>query len=487
MAGKRSSGFPPPLQYNAWKDSQRQLEEKTKKEEEQIFISLPEQIERTRDKLELDGGTILFSHILLPVAAHGSHLIFAPDEVFWHLACQVWSLKSAAVDTAQSVLSRGSENFRAMTWESVPSRMRNNMDKCFILLSLMPASYIFHYHGAALKCQLQNTFVGWADWNREVGALSRFVSISGMMSARMIISNILPFTSPAFAYLIAKSQPEGQEWAGTFFLLACSMPAGALVPLLDKLAEIMFRKKFLITSFAGIVTDHMPFTFWVRPCIMEPAYRAAKHAKLEDTTAASAAVLAGHFMIWAGPPTTMHQRNFVPDWITCVLMQPLGLMEDVAVVLATWAGATATSQKQAQIALYGFMLLMNLVRFAALKNSNRRGQSPLGVEEADCLQRAPNPGCRHAMVAILTIIFAVVRFQEPVIDPVAIPTTTVATTLPCATDPSNVGAIFWTIATVSVEALAFSLTAKLVALSFAALMKAWRPTKPHDIENPLLA
>merc|ERR1712203_1075702 len=100
------------------------------------------------------------------------------------------------------------------------------------------------------------------------------------------------------------------------------MPAGALVPLLDKLAETLTAKKFWATKYVSLLTDYLPFSFWVRPFIMEPAYRAAKEAKLEGASAASAAVLAGHFMIWAGPPTTMHQRNFVPDVLTCVLMQP---------------------------------------------------------------------------------------------------------------------------------------------------------------------
>merc|ERR1712151_555773 len=102
---------------------------------------------------------------------------------------------------------------------------------------------------------------------------------------------------------------------------------------------------------------------------MEPAFVAAKKADVgDDASAAAAAVLAGHFMIWSGPATTMHQRKFVPDIITCILIQPLGLMEDVAVILATWAGETPKSQKDAQIALYVFMLLMNCVQYVASRS-----------------------------------------------------------------------------------------------------------------------
>merc|ERR1712216_778991 len=110
-------------------------------------------------------------------------------------------------------------------------------------------------------------------------------------------------------------------WAGTLYLLACSMPAGALIPVLDMLMERLFHKAFLATHYASRVTDYLPFSFWVRPFLMEPVYLAAQKLGAKETaSASSAAVLAGHLMMWAGTPATMHQRNFVPDWHTCVLM-----------------------------------------------------------------------------------------------------------------------------------------------------------------------
>merc|ERR1711920_624998 len=109
-------------------------------------------------------------------------------------------------------------------------------------------------------------FLGWADWNQEMGAVARFFSISALMVVRLLVSNVLPFTSPAFAYLIAKSQPEGDGIAGPFYLLACSLPAGALIPLLDTLAGHYYRtKEFLATKYASLATDYLPFSFWVRP------------------------------------------------------------------------------------------------------------------------------------------------------------------------------------------------------------------------------
>merc|ERR1719183_1587100 len=167
------------------------------------------------------------------------------------------------------------------------------------------------------------------------------MSISAMMIMRLVVSNLFPFTSPVFAYLIAKSQPHGQEANGIIYLLLCSMPAGLVIPFLDfALYQCYFKKlekdmqdeyesmelRFKFTNAASWITDRLPFSFWVRSFFMEPAFDTMKN-KLHptDETAASAALLAGHLMIWAGAPTTMYSRLFVPDAVTCCLIQPLGL------------------------------------------------------------------------------------------------------------------------------------------------------------------
>merc|ERR1740116_601649 len=103
---------------------------------------------------------------------------------------------------------------------------------CFCAIGAV-ALCVFFYYAHAITCLLQNVFLGWADINRTCNLFVRFLSISLMMVVRLLVSNVLPFTSPAFAFLIAKSQPPDSEWAGTFYLIACSMPAGAVVPLSD--------------------------------------------------------------------------------------------------------------------------------------------------------------------------------------------------------------------------------------------------------------
>jgi len=313
------------------------------------------------------------------------------------------------------------------------------------------------------------------------------------MAFRLVISNLLPFTSPAFAYLIAMSQPAGQEWKGTFFLILCSVPAGAIVPFLDwflyhtisskfpnagdpkdKANIDRFDNHFLATRFLSFITDHLPFSFWVRPYFMEPAFKAAQSAGVDPKGAASAAVLAGHFMIWAGPPTTMYQRMFVPDWWTCIIIQPLGLFEDVAVVLATWAGQSAADQKYAEMSLYGFMLVCNVAHLYANKRSESGERA-----ELDML---------HYVVGGFTVIAFLARLADfsPIASHLsfpAAPTETISKkdTDLCAAEHSNVKAMLLTVGWVSFLAVVFGLIAKIIAPKLAPYLK--REEVPTATQN----
>merc|ERR1712137_602953 len=122
-------------------------------------------------------------------------------------------------------------------------------------------------------------------------------------------------------------------------------------------------RNFRATRFMSMVTDHLPLSFWVPSYFMEPVFVETIAHQASEESAASAAVLAGHFMIWAGPATTMYQRNFIPDWTTAVFIQPLGLFEDVAVVLTAWAGSSPEDQRWAECSLYVFMMVMNITRY----------------------------------------------------------------------------------------------------------------------------
>jgi hypothetical protein len=209
--------------------------------------------------------------------------------------------------------------------------------------------------------------------------------------------------------------------------------------------------EFRATEFFSRFTDHLPFTFWVKPCIMQPAFSLVADGTGAPTeAAATAAVLSGHFMVWAGPATTCYQRLFVPDWVTCALIQPLGLMEDVAVVLSTWAGESPASQRAAEISLYAFMFLMNLVHAATVKVLSRKDK------------------VQHVIVGCLVVAALSIRcfFDNPFITvPSVITAATTAAPTPamgagsCASEHANTKAMLETAGWVSFLACLFNVAA----------------------------
>jgi len=292
----------------------------------------------------------------------------------------------------------------------------------------------------------------------------RGLRISLMMVLRLAISNVIPFTSPAFAYLVAVSMPKGEDWKGVFYLLICSAPAGAVVPMLDWIFYWVTRpclkerddkrNHFLATEGLSFLTDYLPFSFWVRPYFMEPAFESVRtDAEKSTECAAASAVLAGHFMIWSGPATTMYTRKFVPDWMTSIIIQPLGLTEDVAVVLATWAGGSVNDRRSAELTLYGFMLFMNLVNLITDFKETRRG-AKLHAQRAivACLTIFLGGFIR----GYLQIWFPFRQDQGP-----EVTTSTVTTTVEpqCASIHSNVTAMGETIAWVTLMAFLFRFVA----------------------------
>ena len=156
---------------------------------------------------------------------------------------------------------------------------------------------LFALYGKALVCLLQNVLFGWAAWNRLQGLPVLFLSVSLLMIARLWISTLLPFTSPAFAFLVAKSMPAQLQWAGTFFLLAGSVPAGLVLPLLD---WVLWRAgprgprgeaEFRATRALAWCTDRTPFSFWVAPCLLQPVFQGAHLSLgLDGVSACAAAV-----------------------------------------------------------------------------------------------------------------------------------------------------------------------------------------------------
>ena len=150
----------------------------------------------------------------------------------------------------------------------------------------------------------------------------------------------------------------------------------------------------------------------------------------------------------------MCQRHFVPDWVTCALIQPLGLMEDVVVVLAAWAGESPASAKMAEMALYIFMATMNGVNWWTSPTC-RQTSSP----HEDL--RAQNEKWQHLIVLAVTIAAGTICASQPVASPLAT-TTPAALPAPCAPPHANLGVMVHLTIKVSVIAIFARLLARLM-------------------------
>jgi len=428
---------------------------------------------------------VLFTHIFLPIVTHGSHMIYAPDDAF----LSFFKGAKARIGNLRNREKSGTDpKERCRKW------IGNNKVFIFIIFLSLIA---YKLKGGDIKCGLQRVSFGWANYNSQLTNWSwRFASITGMMIVRLFVSNILPFTSPAFAFLIAKSQAPGPYSGlyGTLYLLGCAMPAGAVVPLLDELCGFLppwgatyatlsgrkccgrkvpdreklddnaksdrFDHFFRATRFLSLMTDKLPFSFWVRQAFMQPAWYVTKHgADTTDAHAAAAAVLSGHFMIWAGPATTMYQRLFIPDWVTCIVIQPLGLLEDVAVVLATWAGESGVHTLKAELSLLAFMLCANIVRF--IGTYSRSEEHPLHGTQKQVVQ--------HLIVAAVTVAVFVWTYtrldSESELESESSSTMTTTTTLGdtlCPTTHTDVKAMVTVVMTVTSVAVLARILALVV-------------------------
>ena len=89
---------------------------------------------------------------------------------------------------------------------------------------------------------MQSIFLGWVQHNTGLDYFARILSIGALMTVRMVVSNMLPFTPLYSFFSIAKSMPLGRGGLGTFYLMLCSMPAGLVIPLFDKILFTIMPK-----------------------------------------------------------------------------------------------------------------------------------------------------------------------------------------------------------------------------------------------------
>jgi len=172
--------------------------------------------------------------------------------------------------------------------------------------------------------------VGFCTWSRRQNLFVRFWGFVILMSIRLVVSTLVPPTSPAFGIIIQAATPDEEKWTSMPCFLAASAVAGAWPWMLDKFLQILTGKDFQFTMAAKYFADNYPLTCWTGPAMREAFHRMngdgdEEHGKL----GASFAVVVGHVVPFMGAQTTIMQRYFLPHPADTILSQPLGMTEDL--------------------------------------------------------------------------------------------------------------------------------------------------------------
>jgi len=173
----------------------------------------------------------------------------------------------------------------------------------------------------------------------------RFLGFVALMSVRLIVSTLVPPTSPGFGIIIQAATPDEEKWTAMPCFLLASAVAGAWPWIFDKLASLVTQKDFWFTMRAKRFADNYPLTCWTGPAMREAFQRVYgdggdEHQKERNgKLGASFAVVVGHVVPFMGAQTTIMQRYFLPHPLDTIVSQPFGMTED----LVSMALAEATS------------------------------------------------------------------------------------------------------------------------------------------------
>lgn len=204
-------------------------------------------------------------------------------------------------------------------------------------------------------------------WCQLASAGQRFLAFVVLMMVRLIVSTVLPPTSPAFGIILQAATPEAEKWTAIPFFLAASTIAGATPYVLDKLIQLFVCKDFMYTFFMKRFVDLWPLTCWTGPLMIE-VFRGAGGGKM----GASLAVIIAHAAPFMGAQTTNMQRCFLPHPLDTIISQPFGMSEDL---LGIAFAEAMTNPILGSVSLSVLIIACNLGRFFIMQRKDYKAIS----------------------------------------------------------------------------------------------------------------
>merc|ERR1719443_172876 len=105
---------------------------------------------------------------------------------------------------------------------------------------------------------IQNLAQNFIKWGTTTTPTCRFAGFVVLMMLRLVISTLVPPTSPAFGIIIQAATPEDEKWTAMPFFLAASTVAGAFPYLCDKVFQICCGEDFVFTIAMKNFTNSWP-------------------------------------------------------------------------------------------------------------------------------------------------------------------------------------------------------------------------------------
>lgn len=190
------------------------------------------------------------------------------------------------------------------------------------------------YKAKTIGNGMQTAAQSFINWGKSTTWYMRFVGFIVLMTIRLVVSTVVPPTSPGFGIILQAATPEDSKWTAMPLFLLASTIAGAAPWILDKILEKVTREDYKFSIAAKEFAAYWPLTCWTEPT-MKQIFKSAGGGKL----GASLAVIFAHAAPFMGAQTTLMQRYYLPHPLDTILSQPFGMSED----LVSMAVAEATT------------------------------------------------------------------------------------------------------------------------------------------------
>jgi len=302
-------------------------------------------------ELLVDNRSMALGHLIYAALDHASAAISHPDQTF-AIGIAVYRSKSRS-----DLIEEATLIFRNVKgWAQ-----RNPVKVTLMVIGLG----ITAFKAKALAQCMLDTASSFCTWSKNQPLYNRFWGFVALMSVRLIVSTLVPPTSPGFGIIIQAATPQSEKWTAMPCFLLASAVAGAWPWILDKILSLCTRQDFCFTMAAKRFADNYPLTCWTGPAMREAFYRVYKRGhsgagKFKyGKLGASFAVIVGHVVPFMGAQTTIMQRFFLPHPLDTIISQPFGMTED----LVSMAMAEATSSPiLASWSLTALLVFFNLAR-----------------------------------------------------------------------------------------------------------------------------